>query len=236
MDGFNCVIIEDNFLDRLIVEAYTKQHPSLRLIASLSNPVESLDILRSGKVDVLFMDIDMPGMNGMEFFRKIDNRPLCCFITSHPEYAIQAFDVHALDYILKPLKKHRFDQTVQRLEELAAIREKAEQYDLQFEQDILMIKEGTSMNRVATREIIYLEALGNFTRVVTAEKKYTTLMNLGNFMENLPKDKFIRIHRSYAVAVNKIRRMEDGELNVGLIKLPIGKTYKQEINKILGNP
>lgn len=234
MDGFSCVIIEDNFIDRLIVEEYAKQHPSLRLIASLSNPVESFEILRAGKVDILFMDIDMPGMNGMEFFRKLSNQPLCCFITSHPEYAIEAFDVHALDYVLKPLRKHRFDQTVRRLEELTAIRAKAEQYDLQFEQDVLMIKEGTSVNRVLIHDVIYLEALGNFTSVVTAEKKYTTLMNLGNFMEKLPREKFLRIHRSYAVAVNKIKRMEDGELRLGQTRLPIGKTYKHDVSRILG--
>jgi DNA-binding LytR/AlgR family response regulator len=235
MNPYNCVIIEDSFIDRLLIEEYVKESPLLKLLASCENPIESLDILNSGKVDLIFLDIDIPVINGVDFFKKISCRPLCCFITSHPEYAIEAFDINAFDYILKPVKKDRFEQTIRRLEELRAIKTKAEQYHLLFEQDCLMVKEGTSISKVMVKDVVYLEALTNYTKIVTAERTYITLMNLSNFLNKLPKEKFLRIHRSYAVAVKKVQQIESAELKLMQFKLPIGKTYRHDVNQVFRN-
>ncbi len=229
----NCIVIDDNNLDRLIIEDYVSQCSSLKLLGSFSNPVESIETIKAGKIQLLFMDIDMPVINGIDFFKKLENPPVCIFVTTYPEYALEAFNTHAFDYLLKPVKKERFEQAVKRTEELFDIQAKALLYDMNVEHDTLTIKEGNTINKVLISDIIYLEALTNYTKVVTNNKKYITLCNLKNFLEELPQEKFLRVHRSYAVAKNKINRLESGELILGEHKIPLGKTYRQQINKII---
>lgn len=233
MEPINCVIIDDEEIDRMLVEEYVRSTPGLHLTGTFSNALESFDTIDSKDVELLFLDIDMPVISGVDFLKKLEHPPLCIFITSHPEFALDAFELHAVDYILKPVKKERFDLAIERAFELISIRQKALHYDLNFENDRLTIKEGTSINKVLINDIIYLEALTNYTKVVTKGRKYITLNNLKNFMEELPQDKFLRVHRSYAVAKNKINSAKDGEILLGEFKVPMGKTYKKLVNKIL---
>lgn len=233
MGLINCIILEDNLADRTILEAYISVHNGLRLAGSFTHPLECADFLKTNEVSLIFSDIDMPGMNGLEFFRSLSITPLCIFITAHPEYAPDAFDVNAVDYVLKPVKPERLYKAVQRAAELLEIKARALEYQLKMERDYLLIKEGTVNNRVNVSDIIYLEALTNYTKVVTSGKKYITLQNLKGFLEFLPPEKFLRIHRSYAVAVNRIMRIDTHELLVGEQRLPLGKTYKQAIRKIV---
>ncbi|WP_153796948.1 LytR/AlgR family response regulator transcription factor [Foetidibacter luteolus] len=233
MAPINCIIVDDNEIDRLIVEEYLQDYPEFKLTGSFCNPLESVAAMQQQNIAVVFMDIDMPVMNGIDFFKTVNNPPLCIFITSHPDYATDAFEVHALDYLVKPLDKQRFDRSVNRLKELLQIKAKALHYDLQFERDTLTIKEGTAITRINMQDIIYLEAITNYTRIVTPSKKHITLSNLKNLMDQLPDKKFIRIHRSYAVAVDKIERIENKELFAGLVALPIGKTYRSSISSFM---
>lgn len=233
MGTLNCIVVDDSRIDRLIVEDFIQNYPDFKLIGSFSNPLECIEVLKTHEIDVLFVDIDMPVMNGIEFFKTLKDPPVCVFITSYGDYALEAFEIHAFEYLLKPVKKERFEESVRRLRELFQIQEKALQYELYFESDKITIKEGSSINKVQSNDIIYLEALTNYTKVVTPNKKYTTLCNLKNFIDKLPREKFLRIHRSYAVAVDKIQRVENGMLRLGTFSLPIGKTYRQEINKVL---
>ncbi len=233
METFNCIVVDDNRLDRLIVEDYLDQYPDFKRIGSFANPLESAEVLKKHKIDVLFIDIDMPVMNGVDFFKILKNPPVCVFITGYADYAVEAFEIHAFDYLMKPLKKERFEESVRRLRDLFQIKEKALQYETSFENDKITIKEGSSISKVQSNDIIYLEALTNYTKVVTQNKKYTTLCNLKNFIDKLPQQKFIRIHRSYAVAVDQIHNVENGMLKAGSFSLPVGKTYRQQINKLL---
>ncbi|MEI9947379.1 MAG: LytTR family DNA-binding domain-containing protein [Chitinophagaceae bacterium] len=233
MGLFNCVIVEDNPIDRALLEDYISSSNLFRIAGSFSHPLESLELLQGGDIAVLFSDIDMPGINGIDFFKSLQNPPLCIFVTVHPEFAIDAFDVHAVDYVLKPLRPGRLDKAIQRTMELMEIRSKALQYDLRVEKDYLMIKEGTLSSKVNISDIIYLEALTNYTKIITREKKYITLQNLKNFMEYLPPKFFLRIHRSYAVAVNRISGIDTNELIVEEQRLPLGKTYRNEVRKFV---
>jgi DNA-binding LytR/AlgR family response regulator len=228
-----CIVVDDNEMDRLNVEDYVRESESLKLIGSFSNPLECLDILKLQKVSILFLDIDMPVINGINFFKALDNPPLCVFITAFPDYAVEAFNVQAIDYLLKPVKKERFEETLRRIQEWVEIIEKALQYKMQIEQDIITVKEGNSINKVLIKDIIYVEALGNWTKIVTPGKKFITLCNLKNFLEELPGEQFYRVHRSFAVAKNKINCLQNGELQLGEYKVPLGKTYRQGLKKIL---
>lgn len=226
------IIIEDNDIDREMLSLSLKKYPFIKVSGIFTNPIEALEIIKSGKVDLIFSDIDMPGINGIDFFKTQNEPPLCIFVTVHPEYAIDAFDVQAVDYIMKPIRQERLDKAIQRTLELIGIKSKALQYTLQFEQDSLMIREGNESTKVYTGDILFLEALTNYTKVVTAKKNYITLQNLKCFLDHLPKDKFIRIHRSYAVSREKIDGLTTGEIVIGEHHLPIGKTYRQAMKSL----
>lgn len=232
MKILNCVVIDDNEIDKSLLEAYLAKYPFLKITGSFSNPVESLDHLQRVETDLLFVDIDMPVINGIDFMKSTQHPGLnCIFVTAHPEYAAEAFDVQAVDYILKPIKEDRLDRAVQRVLELLEIRSKAIQYSLSIEQDYMMIKEGTTISKVNLNDIVYLEALTNYTKVITAKRKYITLNNLKNFLDFLPPTRFMRIHRSYAVAIDKIEGMDKNDILINQQRLPLGKTYRQEVRK-----
>ena len=229
----NCVIVDDNEIDRLVIEDYLLNHSWLKLAGSFSNPLESVALLQSNNISIVFMDIHMPVANGIDFFKTIANPPLCIFVTDHPDHATDAFDVNAIDYLLKPVSKERFDKAVNRAHTFLQIKTKALHYDMQVEKDTITIKEGSSINKLYIHDIIYLEAISNYTRIVTAFRKYITLSNLKQLMDQLPENKFVRIHRSYAVAINKINRIENREVYAADAILPVGKTYRQEVNAFM---
>jgi DNA-binding LytR/AlgR family response regulator len=233
MPPFQCLIVDDNELDRLLVEQHVQAHPLLKRIGSFANPVECMPFLSSFNIHVLFLDIDMPLINGIEFIRTVKNPPLCVFITNHTDYATDAFEVQAFDYLLKPVKAERFNRTVERIKEYFEIQSKVKQYDTHLEQDTITFKEGTAIAKVATNEIVYLEALANYTKVVTPARNYITLSNLKSFMDVLPQEKFLRIHRSYAVAKSKVTGLDSGDVLLGNYKVPFGKTYRKDIHNIL---
>lgn len=230
---FNCLIVDDNEVDRALVAQYLRPHAWLKPVGSFANPLECVSVLAATEVDVLFLDIDMPVVNGINFIKTVKNPPLCVFITNHTDYATDAFEVQAFDYLLKPVTCERFDRTLSRVKEYFEIQEKVQHYDTLLERDTITFKEGTTIAKVATGDIIYLEALANYTKVVTADRQYITLNNLKNFMEALPPDAFMRIHRSYAVAKNRITGLERSEVLLGKHKLPFGKTYRKEIQNSL---
>jgi DNA-binding LytR/AlgR family response regulator len=232
MKSLNCVIIEDNPVDRLLLEEYLEKYSFIHITGTFVNPVESLEHLKTNLINILFLDVDMPVINGIDFLKSMADPPPCIMVTAHPEYAIDAFDVQAVDYLLKPVKPERLDIAIQRTLELQEIKSKAVQYSMHFEIDFLMIKEGTVLNKVHIADILYLEALTNYTKVVTVQKKYITLNNLKSFLDHLPPKRFLRIHRSYAVAVDKIRGVYKNELLIETQRLPLGKTYRQEVKKL----
>ncbi|MBC8112263.1 MAG: response regulator transcription factor [Verrucomicrobia bacterium] len=229
----SCIIVEDNRIERTYLQSQVEKCPFLTLKGSFSNPIEAISFLSEQSVGLLLLDIDMPLMSGIDFLKSLENPPLCIFITSHAEYAWESYEVHAFDFILKPLQADRFEKTMLRLKEYIETRHKARLYEVQFENDFISIKEGFDVIQLRVSEIIYLEALQNYTKIVTPTHKYLTLYNLKNFIERLPEEKFLRIHRSYAVAKNKIRKFIDNELILETVTLPVGKTFRQDVNKIL---
>lgn len=233
MTTVNCVIIEDDELDRKATERFALQIPFLHIIGSFENGLDAQSVLKNDNIHLLLMDIDMPVLNGLEFFKSLTHAPLCIFITAHPEYALEGFESHAFDYIVKPLKSDRLEQAVNRAKEYLEVREKAALYDIEFGKNTLAIKEGTATIQLKITDIIYLEALGDYTKVITSQKMYLTLHNLKSFIEKLPEQKFLRIHRSFAVAVDKIKILKDNELVLDNVKLPVGKTFRRIVNQHL---
>jgi DNA-binding LytR/AlgR family response regulator len=225
----SCIIVDDNYLDRIAVEAEVMNFNHLRLLGSFSNALEAMESISTLQPDILFLDINLPDITGLQLFDKIDNySPACVIITSYPDYASQCFELKVFDYILKPVESHRFKSTVQRIDDFTRLKQKANAYDVLFKHEEIIFKVGLSTVKLNSSEILYLEAFGDYTKIVTENKVYLTLATLSNFLESLPAGKFMRIHRSYVIAVNKVRSLNVKNIDIGTSVLPIGKTYLKE--------
>lgn len=225
--------IDDNIIDLLLLKEYAADFPLLHLSDTCSQPNEAIDTIDQLKPDLLFIDIEMPGISGLEVLKKIKQKvPITIFVTSHPEFALDGFELAAFDYIIKPLTKERFATTIKRVQEYWEMKQKATAYEILFENDFLIIKEGYSHVKLPVHEIIYLEAMHDYTKVVTEKKYYLTLTTLTGFLEKLSSEKFKRIHRSYAVALTKISAITSNSLICGPFTIPVGKTYRNEINQL----
>lgn len=228
-----CIVIDDDDLDRLTVEIELSSFQSLKLLGSFSNPIDAISTIKNQQPDVLFLDIDMPDMNGMDFVKSIAHlSTINVFITSHPEFALQGFQLKVFDYILKPLQTDRFNGCINRIFDFIQLRDKAQAYDVLFDNEKILFKEGHSVVRINANEIIYLEAYGDYTKIVTEKKSHLTLATLTNFLESLPTGKFVRVHRSFVVATNKIKSIGNKCIDVGVGSIPIGKTFLKEAKQV----
>lgn len=225
----SCIIIDDNYLDRIAVEAEVMNFNHLRLLGSFSNALEAMESISTLQPDILFLDIDLPDITGLQLFGKIDSySPTCVIITSYPEYASHCFELKVFDYILKPVESERFSTAVQRIDDFNRLKHKANAYDVLFQNEEIIFKVGLSIVKLNCSEIFYLEAFGDYTKIVTENKVYLTLTTLSNFLESLPAGKFMRIHRSYVIAINKVKSLNVKYIDIGTNILPIGKTYLKE--------
>jgi len=232
-ERISCIMLEDNPVDSDYLASFIRQYPVLDLRASFSHVLEAGAWIQEHKPQLLFLDIDMPVMNGMEFFKRLQYQPICIFVTAHSEFAWEGFEAQAFDFILKPVKSDRFAASMERLNEYVSLMKRADIYDSQIEETTIVVKEGTTRHVINISDILYIEALKDYSKVVTTDKKLMTLSKLKHFIEKLPQTQFARIHRSYAVAISKVKKVEANDLFVMNTKLPIGKTFRNNIKPLL---
>ena len=228
-----CLIVDDNEIDRLTIEAFAVMHPVLELCGSYAHPLEALSAIRNIEPPLIFLDVEMPDATGIELLKAVrDKVAMAVFITSYPEFALEGFELSALDYIVKPLTEERFAQTIARVAEYWEMKQKSTAYDVIVEQEMVTIKQGHDQLRLPLNQILYLEAMNDYTKLITEKRNFITIGSLSNFLEKLPGRYFCRIHRSYAVAVCKISSLKKNEVICGGIILPVGKTYRSSVAQI----
>jgi DNA-binding LytR/AlgR family response regulator len=228
-DTLTCIVIDDDDLDRLAVVAEVKSHEKLNLLASFRNPIEALDCIKHQKPQILFLDVDMPEINGLDFIKSIVGlKTINVIISSHPEYALKGFELKVFDFILKPLESHRFGDCIKRVVDFNELKDKAQAYDILFENERIIFKDGHNLVNLNANDVIYLEAFGDYTKIVTENKSCLTLATLSSFLESLPVGKFMRVHRSYVVAINKVTGVGLKSIDLGNNSIPIGKTFLKE--------
>ncbi len=225
-------IVDDDETARLLIDAYARAHKDLQLHGSFEHPLEAVSFINNNQPDLLFLDIEMPLLNGIDFLRSLKKPPLCIFITSHPEFAIEAFELFALDYILKPITEERFNATIARAQAFLNIQQKAVAYEHKIEQETIIIQEGYETHRVQLSDILYLEALKDYTRIFTKHKNYITLGNLSRILEGFNIPAFTRVHRSYAVNSSHINSFADNNILIQDTEIPVGKTYRSIVNEM----
>ncbi|MEO8820059.1 MAG: LytTR family DNA-binding domain-containing protein [Ginsengibacter sp.] len=225
------VIVDDDEIDRAVVEAEAGKFSFLQKVASCSNPIEAFEIISGSKPDVIFLDIEMPEISGIDFLRKkIHTSALPVLITSHPEFALEGFELEAFDYVLKPVSSERFATCAYRLRDFYEMRAKAYAFENEQENNFIIVKQGYDKYKIAINDILYLEAMKDYTKIVTVEQKYLVLSTLNGIIEKLPESKFIRIHRSYVVNKNKVDAVQKNKVQIQSAELPVGKLYRNELN------
>jgi two-component system, LytTR family, response regulator len=224
---YNCIIIDDDEIDRLTATAFAKKYPFLNIIGIYSSASEAFLAIKNQHIDILLSDIDMPDMSGLEFRAKMQHIPVCIFITAFPDYAAESFEVNAFDFLVKPIKAERFEQSMNRVQHYFEIKQKAELFEHSLGGNTIFIKDGHQQIKLNLHEIIYLEALKDYTRIITTTKKYSVLASIGNLLLENPFHSFLRIHRSFAVQPNYIDRISAQSIDIQGFNLPIGRSYKE---------
>ena len=223
---YNCIIIDDDEIDRLTAVSFVKRYTFLNIFGVYSSANEAFMAIKDVKIDVLFTDIDMPEINGLQFRTGMRHISVCIFITSYPDYAAESFEVDAFDFLVKPIRTDRFALSMERLQNFFEIKQKAELFEHSLGGSTLFIKDGHEQIKVNLHEIIYLEALKDYTRIVTKTKKHSVLISIGNLLLENAFQSFVRIHRSYAVQPNFIDSYTSQVVVIQNITLPIGRSYK----------
>src|SRR5688572_25919141 len=226
-----CLIVDDNTMARMALKQLVSQLPELELVKESSNASEALGALNTTQVDLLLLDIEMPEMSGLELTRKMGNkRPLIIFTTSKTDYAVEAFELNVVDYLVKPIALPRFKQAVEKASE--AMDSNKEEVKVE-EQGFVFVKDNGVLKRISIDDILFLEAMGDYVKVHTAQKFHVVHATLKSIEEKLPLSKFIRVHRSYIVAINKIDYIQEGTISIGKSSIPVADTHKSNLSKRL---
>jgi len=222
----NCIAIDDEPLALEVLKKYISQVPKLQLLFVFSDAIEAMAYLQKNKVDLLFLDIQMPDINGFLLYNNLADKPMVIFTTAHKEFAVEGFEVDAIDYLLKPFNFIRFEKAITKALMRENIKEKRELAAPQH----LYIHTDYKMVKIPFVEIIFIEALDDYVKVNTAPQSYLTLLSMKKIMDKLPKKEFIRIHRSYIVAAEKITFLQYRKIGLSNnLELPVGDTYRSEI-------
>ncbi|GAB3926329.1 LytR/AlgR family response regulator transcription factor [Larkinella terrae] len=227
---YSCMIVDDNEIDRLTALAHARQYPMLDLVGVFESATEAFPFLQNRPVDVLLLDVDMPGLSGLELRGRLRQIPVCVFITAYPDFAAESFAVDAFDYLVKPIRAERFSHTMARIQTFFELTRKAQLFDLSLGADTVFIKDGHQQIKLNLHEIIYLEGLKDYTRIVTSTQQYTVLSSIGNLLQNQPFQSFLRIHRSYAVQRHYIDQIDAQQVRAHQFTLPVGRSYRSSLD------
>jgi len=220
----SCIVLDDEPLGREVIESFVKQVPFLKLEASFGDPMETLEYLQKNSVDLIFTDIEMPKINGMELVRSLVNLPVIIFITAHRDFALDGFDTGATDYLVKPVRFERFLKAVNRAKDFIGnknLKQKAEDMP-----DRIFIKSDGKLVKILFDEILYVEAQGDYLKVVTQTRTYTTLATLKSMEEVLLLPYFFKIQRSFVINLSSIKA-----INGNMVELSSGKLISISLNK-----
>ncbi len=229
----NCIALDDEPLALDIIEAYVKKHPELNLIARCNNADEVLKVLNSKHIDLMFLDIQMPGVTGLNFIRSLKNKPLFMFTTAYSEYAIDGFELDAIDYLLKPIAYDRFEKAIEKAMEYYTIKKNSGLTESDLENEFIFVKANQQLIKLAYGEILYVEAFADYVKIFLSDRKIVTLQTMKKMEAKLPSDIFSRVHRSFIVNRKAIQSFSTSVCEVSGEKIPVGKNYKNDFIKLM---
>ncbi len=217
----NCIIVDDEPASREVLEKYIADCPFLVLHKSCKNAFEALQAINDFNIQLIFLDINMPKLSGINFYKTLTNPPFVIFTTAYPEFAVEGFELDAIDYLLKPFPFERFYKAVNKVIEI--IKSKTNSLDTQ---EYILWKADKKIHRILLNEIIYLEAVGDYVKVFYKDTYLLIHRTFQKTLDQLPEARFIRVHKSFAIAINKLETIEGNLIKIKGNTIPIGQTYR----------
>lgn len=221
----NCVVIDDDEMMRMVLKQFISKHPDLKFVQEFSNALEAFNFVKQNEIDLIFLDLEMPEMSGMEFLETYNSLlPNIIITTSHEDFAIKAFQYNVSGYLIKPVTFNSFNKTI-----LKAITGPKKVINSNVDGDLVFVKKGSTIKKINTKDIFLIECIGDYVNLFTETEKFTLHMTMKQMESKFSDNQFLRVHRSYIVRIDKIEEIEDDSISFGKRIIPIGKTYKQEV-------
>lgn len=231
----NCIIIDDepNAID--VLKRYAEQTPYLSLRQTFRNPLKAIGYMAEDKIDLVFLDINMPNLSGMQLVKSLGEKPLIIFTTAYSEYAAASYELDAVDYLVKPIELDRFLKAVNKANELFRLKKGAQNLPIQpADAEFVLLKSGTLTHKIKTTDILFIEKEENYLAFQTIDKKILVRANMNDVFNFIPEAQFCRIHKSFAVALQHIHTLEVHQVTVNKFKIPIGSSYREELMRRIG--
>ncbi len=231
----HCLIVDDEPLAIEVIETYLNRLDGYNIIGKCRNPVEAFSLLQRNPIDLLFLDIQMPELTGLDLLKTLRNPPLVILTTAHREYALEGYELDVLDYLLKPISFDRFLQAIDKYQQ----RETAQNLPINSYQEHIGNKEFIDIRadrktyRIPLQGIIYIESMKDYLQIFTSQKKFITKSTLQDFLDQLPVNQFVQIHRSYIVSMSHITAFDNTMVEVGKRQLPVGRSFNRQVKEVL---
>ncbi len=226
----NCIIVDDEPLARNLLIDYVKKVPLLNLVEALPSALPVMDLLRNHRIDLLFLDVQMPELTGISLLKILQKKPIVILTTAYSEYALEGYELNVADYLLKPVTFERFLRAIDKVTQRLDGNQQPQGVDLPAisqASPFVFVKDGSKLVKLQLDEILYVEGLKDYVTIHTKAQKVVSLQRLKALEEQLPSEKFIRIHNSFIVALNAIDVIHKNDVQIGTAMLPIGETYKK---------
>ena len=218
----SCIIVDDEPLSRDVLLTYIADTPQLEIKAVMDNAIHAMNYLNQNQIDLVFLDINMPKLSGVNLVKSLVNPPLIVFTTAYPQFAVDGFELDAIDYLLKPFSFERFLKAVNKVSDKLSKTEKPEQ-------NYLVIKADKKLHRIKQDEILYIESAGDYVKIFFDDKMILAHETLKNLDQNLPSERFFRVHRSFIVAIDKIVFIEGNQIKIADTMVPVSPDKKEEL-------
>ena len=227
-----CIIVEDETLAQNVIQAHLQKSGKFELVATCSNALEARDILSKEEVDLMFLDIQLPGMTGLNFLRTLENPPLVVVTTAYSEYAIESYEFNVIDYLLKPISYERFSKTISKIAD-GNLLNQVRQESSHLTNDHIFIKSDGKFFRVNFSEIVYIESMKDYVKIHTTHHRLITHQTMNEMERMLPARQFIRVHKSYIVALARIKSIYGNNIELDNATIPIGINYKEKVMHLI---
>jgi DNA-binding LytR/AlgR family response regulator len=227
-----CIVVDDEPVARKVMKEYIDDIPFLELKGMAENPVKAMDLLQNNVIDLMFLDINMPRMTGMEFLRSSSQLPITVITTAYAEYAVEGFELNALDYLVKPISFERFLKAANKAKDFYGLKMQDTQIS-SFDENHFFVKSGGKIEKIYYEELLYVEAMMNYVYLHTASRKLIVYLTVKGIMEQLPASLFIKVHKSFIVNITKIKTIHDNQLNIGAIDIPVSQALYDNVIKAI---
>ena len=233
IEKYNVIIVDDEYLAQKLLQDYVSKMESLQLVATCSNAFEAMEALKNNKVDIMLLDIQMPDLTGLELVKSLEKKPAVIFTTAYSEYAVDAFNLAVSDYLLKPFDFPRFIQAINKA--IGHVPPKPENAlvpaadTISKSNDFITVKADYKLYKINYDDLLFIEGQHEYVTFHTKERRITALFALKDLEEMLPKDRFVRVHKSYIVSFKHIQELDKSDVTLNGTKIPVGASYRDEL-------